>query len=75
MKKSAEEDSADTDDNSWAITVAHAIISSTFIVYVLALDIAALVFRDPTPEYHSTNYSGLLYHYPRTLLFGTYLLF
>ena len=69
MKKSAEEHSADTDDNSWAITVAHAIISLSFLVYVFALDIAALVFRDPTPEYHSANYSGLLYHYPGTLLF------
>ena len=69
MKRSAEEHSEDTDVNSWAITVAHAIISSCFLVYVFALDIAALAFQDPTPEYHSTNYSGLLYHYPGTLLF------
>ena len=27
------------------------------------------VSRSYTPEYHSTNYSGLLYHYPRTVLF------
>ena len=69
MKKSAEEHSEDTDVNSWAITIAHAIISSCFLVYVFALDIAALAFQDPTPEYHSRNYSGLLYHYPGTLLF------
>ena len=61
MKKSAEKHPEDTDDNSWAI--ARAFISLSFLVYVFALDIAALVSRDPTPEYHSTNYSGLLYYY------------
>ena len=66
VNKFAEEHSKDTD--SWAITIAHAIISSTFIVYVFALDIAALKFRDPTPAYHNANYSGLLYHYPGGVL-------
>ena len=56
------------DPDSWAITIAHTIISSTFIVYVIALDIAALIFRDPTPEYHSESYNGLLFHYPGFLL-------
>ena len=56
------------DPDSWAITIAHAIISSTFIVYVIALDIAALIFRDLTPEYHSESYNRLLFRYPGVLL-------
>ena len=67
LNKFAEEHSKDPD--SWAITIAHAIISLTFILYVIALDIAALKFRDPTPAYHNANYSGLLYHYPGGVLF------
>ena len=67
INKFAEEHSKDAD--SWAITIAHAIISSTFILYVIALDIAALIFRDhDTPEYHNASYSGLLYHYPGGVL-------
>ena len=57
------------DADSWAITIAHAIISSTFILYVLALDIAAVIFRDRTPEYHNESYNALLFHYPGTVLF------
>ena len=55
------------DPDSWAITIAHAIISSTLIVYILALDIAALKFREYTPEYY--NESVVLFHYPGTVLF------
>ena len=56
------------DKDSWAITIAHAIISSTLIVYILALDIAALKFRENTPEYYNESYNALLYHYPGTVL-------
>ena len=56
------------DPDSWAIIITHTIISSTFIVYVIALDIAALIFRDLTPEYHSESYNRLLFRYPGVLL-------
>ena len=56
------------DTDSWALTIAHAIISSTFILYVLGLDIAALAFRPHSPEYHNESYNALLFHYPGTLL-------
>ena len=56
------------DTDSWALTIAHAIISSTFILYVLGLDIAALKFRPHSPEYHNEGYNELLFHYPGTLL-------
>ena len=56
------------DTDSWAITIAHAIISSTFILYVIGLDIAALKFRPYSPEYHNESYNVLLFHYPGTLL-------
>ena len=57
------------DADSWAITIAHAIISSTFILYVLALDIAAMIFRDLAPEYRNESYNAPLYHYPGIVLF------
>ena len=57
------------DPDSWAITIAHAIISSTLIVYILALDIAALKFREYAPEYYNESYNALLFHYPGTVLF------
>ena len=66
MKKFAQ-DNWTEDPDSWAITIAHAIISSTFIVYVFALDIAALAFRDRTPEYHRQSYDEHLFHYPGTV--------
>ena len=57
------------DPDSWAITIVHAIISSTFILYVIALDIAALIFRDHTPKYYNESYNAPLYRYPGTVLF------
>ena len=56
------------DPDSWAITIAHAIISSTFIVYVLGLDVAAVKFRCSSPEYHGQSYDEHLFHYPGTVL-------
>ena len=52
------------DINSWAAAIAHAVISLTFIVCVVLLDILALVFRDQTPEYYSTSYNERLFHFP-----------
>ena len=57
------------DPDSWAITIVHAIISSTFVLYVIALDIAALIFRDHTPKYYNESYNAPLYRYPGTVLF------
>ena len=68
MKKKYIKDNWTVNAESWALTIAHAIISSTFIVYVIALDIAALIFRDRTPEYHNESYNTLLYHYPVPVL-------
>ena len=67
--KQDNQDNWAVDADSWAITIAHAIISSTFILYVIALDIAAVIFRDHTPEYHNESYNAPLYHYPGTVLF------
>ena len=67
-KKCDQENWWTEDPDSWAITIVHAIISSTFILYVIGLDIAALAFRDHTPEYHNESYNEHLYHYPGLLL-------
>ena len=67
MKKFAQNNWTE-DPDSWAITIAHAIISSTFIVYVFALDIAAAIFRYRSPEYHGQSYDEHLFHYPGTVL-------
>ena len=74
MKEFAQDNQDNQDDwaidpDSWAITIAHAIISSTFIVYVLGLDIAAVIFRDRTPEYLNEGYNLLLFRYPGTVFF------
>ena len=64
-----QEDDWAVDPDSWAIPIAHAIISSTLIVYILTLDIAALKFREYAPEYYNESYNALLFHYPGTVLF------
>ena len=68
IKKCQDSHNWAVDPDSWAITIAHAIISSTLIVYILALDIAALKFREDTPEYYNENYNVFLYRYPGTVL-------
>ena len=54
--------------SSWATVTAHAIISLAFTVYVVILDIAALVFRNTAPDYYTANFNALLFHYPGLLL-------
>ena len=67
MRKFAQ-DNWTEDPDSWAITIAHAIISSTFILYVLGLDVAAVKFRCSSPEYYCQSYDEHLFHYPGTVL-------
>ena len=55
--------------NSWATATAHAVISLAFTVFVVILDIVALVFRNAAPDYHNANFNALLFHYPGLTLF------
>ena len=54
--------------SSWATVTAHAVISLAFTVYVVILDIAALVFRKAAPDYYTASFNGPLFHYPGLLL-------
>ena len=55
--------------NSWATATAHAIVSLAFTVFVVILDIVALVFRNAAPDYHNASFNALLFHYPGLTLF------
>ena len=58
--------------NGWATISAYAIMCWTFVAYVIALDIAAVAFREqhvmPTLEFFNTTDDNLLYQYPLMLL-------
>ena len=57
---------------NWATISAYAIMCWTFVAYVIALDIAAVAYRDhnvmPTSEFFTTTEDNLLYQYPLMLL-------
>ena len=55
--------------SSWATVTAHVVISFAFTVFVMILDIAALVFRNTAPDYHTASFNALLFHYPGLTLF------
>ena len=55
--------------SSWATITAHAVISFAFVVFVMILDIVALVFRNTAPDYHTASFNALLFHYPGLTLF------
>ena len=58
--------------NGWATISAYAVMCWTFVAYVIALDIAAVAYRDhnvmPTSEFFTTTDDNLLYQYPLMLL-------
>ena len=57
--------------NNWATLTAHAIICLFFILYVLALDIAVLSFRNhdkTTTAYYNTDHNDRLYFYTVPML-------
>ena len=57
---------------NWATISAYAVMCWTFVAYVIALDIAAVAYRDhhfmPTSEFFTTTEDNLLYQYPLMLL-------
>ena len=64
--KYAEKQSRHT--SGWATISAYAVMCWTFVAYVIALDIAAVAYRDnhvmPTSEFFTTTDDNLLYQYP-----------
>ena len=58
--------------NGWATISAYAVMCWTFVAYVIALDIAAVAYRDnhvmPTSEFFNTTDNYLLYRYPIMVL-------
>ena len=55
--------------SSWATATAHAIISLAFTVFVVILDILALIFRKAAPDYYTESFHAPLFHYPGLTLF------
>ena len=55
--------------SSWATVTAHAVISFAFTVFVIILDVVALVFWNTAPDYYTASFNTLLFNYPGVTLF------
>ena len=54
---------------SWATATAHAVLSLAFTLFVVILDILALIFRKAAPDYYTESFHAPLFHYPGLTLF------